>query len=141
MQKGKVMNQTSDLFVVAVLAIIVKNGKLLAMKRSKNKKVAPGVWEVVSGRLEHGEIPLEGLKREIEEETTLKVQVQEAPFDVYVTRYGEAPMLALVYQANYIEGEVKLSEEHEAFEWMDMETFSQKCPLKKLVHSMQKINL
>lgn len=55
---------------VAVRAIIVKDGKLLAMKA---KPYAPGVntniWFTVGGTLEDDESLLEGLAREVIEET------------------------------------------------------------------------
>lgn len=133
------MNSPTDLFVVAVLAVIVKKDTFLTLKRSDKKKVAPGVWEVVSGRLEHDEDPFEGLLREIKEETQLKVKLNPSPFDVYTTHYGDKPMVALVYQAQYIEGEPCISEEHDEYKWVDYNTFARISTLKKLVHSIGKI--
>lgn len=57
--------------VVHVLVLNRRNGqdKLLLQKRSLNKDIAPGLWDVsVGGHVRPGEGPLEAAKRETEEE-------------------------------------------------------------------------
>jgi 8-oxo-dGTP diphosphatase len=48
---------------------VIKDNKLLLGKR---KKIGNGFWGLPGGHLEYGETPLEGAKRELEEETGLK---------------------------------------------------------------------
>ncbi len=62
------------LYVVG--AIIIKNGKILAVKRgeSKNKAVAYK-YEFVGGKIEEGESPQVALKREVREEMNYEVEV------------------------------------------------------------------
>jgi 8-oxo-dGTP diphosphatase len=133
------MDQESQLFVIAVLVVVIKDRKLLMMKRSPLKKVAPGVWEVLSGRLNRNEQPHEGLLREIQEESGIEVDLDSQPFDLYVTRYGDRPMLALVYKASWIKGEVKLSNEHTDYKWATLREFEEKSTIKKLIRSIQKL--
>lgn len=133
------MNEESKLFVVSVIAVIIKEDKILIMKRSKNKKVAPGIWETLSGRLSVNESPREALLREIKEESNLEVNLDESPYDLYMTTYGDKPMLSLIYKAYYQSGEVKLSEEHEEFSWATLEEFSNKTTLKKLLNAVLKV--
>src|SRR6187431_844175 len=65
---------------VAAKAIIVNDkGQVLIIREAStgpdNTKV--GQWGLVGGRLEPGESFLEGLQREVREETGLKVQVEK----------------------------------------------------------------
>ena len=106
------LEDSSDLFVVAVSAVIFKENKILMMKRSLNKKAGPGIWEMLSGRVQHGEELLEALHREIEEESNLIVEIEKRPIDLYTTTRLGKPMLLVVYIAKYISGEVQLSQEH-----------------------------
>ncbi len=55
-------------FFVAVSATIERDGRILIGKRSPEKVFGPGVWELPSGRIEQGETPRSGLKREMKEE-------------------------------------------------------------------------
>ena len=51
-----------------VLLICEKTNNFLLLKRSKESSY-PKTWSIVSGGIEKGEKPLEGIKRELEEET------------------------------------------------------------------------
>lgn len=133
------MNDESDLFVVATLVVIIKDRRILMMKRSPKKQVGPNLWETLSGRLHHEEDPKEGLLREIEEESSLKVRLKDAPFDVYLSRYGERPMLAMVYEAEYLSGEVRLSSEHTEYHWGTLSDFKEKSSLKRLYQALLKL--
>ena len=52
-------------------AFLRNSGKILLIKRSKTKKIAPGVWSCIGGHMEPREInnPLGACLREVEEET------------------------------------------------------------------------
>ncbi len=134
------MNDESDRFIVAVMVVIIKDGKFLMMRRSEDKKAAPGLWETLSGRLQHGEDPYAGLLREIEEESGLEVDLAPAPYDLYMTRYLGDPMLALVYEATYLSGEVKISKEHSEYKWGTISDFEEKTVLKRLLTSVKKLS-
>jgi 8-oxo-dGTP diphosphatase len=54
---------------------IVHEGKFLLMKRADNDTFLPGVWEIPGGKLEFGENPLDGAKREIKEEAGLDIEL------------------------------------------------------------------
>ena len=55
-------------------AIFNKKGDLLIAKRSEFKKLAPGKWNLIGGKVEKEESIEEGAKREIEEETRIKIE-------------------------------------------------------------------
>ncbi len=126
------MSQTTY-FVAAVAAVIFKGDRILAMKRSLKKDAGPGLWETLSGRIDAGEEPLEAVKREIEEECGLQVKVDPRPVRAYhATRKG-APMILIIYKAEYVAGEVQQSEEHDEHAWMTPNEFAQVSTLTKLV--------
>ena len=44
-------------------------GRVFVQRRSVTRRVLPGIWDIVGGHIEAGEIPEEALAREIKEET------------------------------------------------------------------------
>ena len=133
------MNDSSDKFIVAVVAVIIKDDKFLIMRRSENKKAGPNIWETLSGRVDHGEDPYDAVKREILEECSLDVEVERRPVDTYMTRRLGHPMLLIVYGAKYISKEVILSEEHTEYKWASIDEFASITPLKRLVDATKKV--
>jgi len=133
------MSET-ELFVVAVAAIIFKDNRILAMKRSLKKDAGPGLWETLSGRVDADEDPLEAVQREIEEECGLNVAIDPRPVTTYhASRLGH-PMIVIIYRAEYLSGEVKRSAEHDDHAWLTPEQFAEVSTLKKLVDVVQTIS-
>jgi len=109
---------------VAVTVLVFRGDRMLSMCRASNDDAAPGLWEGVSGRVKAGEDPLDAARREVAEETGLRVRVQPRPITAYAaTRRGE-PMTVIVFRADHLEGEVVLSDEHEAHRWCEPEDLS-----------------
>lgn len=61
--------------VIAVGGVVVKDGKLLMVRRAKEP--GKGLWSIPGGRLEHGEHIADGVAREVKEETGLDVEVRQ----------------------------------------------------------------
>lgn len=59
--------------VLTVIAIIRCNGKILLLKRAMNKKIDPGFYSGVGGKVEPGESFLDAVEREVKEETGLSI--------------------------------------------------------------------
>ena len=59
--------------VPAVAAVMVRDGKLLLIKRGVEP--SKGKWSVPGGRVEWGETLIEAVKREVREETGLEIEV------------------------------------------------------------------
>ena len=59
--------------VIAVGAVLVKDGKVLIIKRGHPPR--QGEWSLPGGRVELGESLIDAVRREIKEETGLEVQV------------------------------------------------------------------
>ena len=127
------MSETPPPFVAAVAAVVVRDGRLLALRRSPYKDAGPGLWETLSRRIEPDEEPLAAVPREIVEATGLEVEVDPRPLTAYAARRLDAPMVVIVYRARHLGGEVRLSDEHDAFAWLDADAFAERSPLTGLV--------
>ena len=79
-----------------VKAILVKDNKVLALK-------GPGIWELPGGHVHVEEEKMDGLKREVQEETGLNLESAKE-----IAIYGKRT----IYIADLPEGNIKLSEEH-----------------------------
>ena len=78
-------------------AIITNDDKILIAQRGKDENLA-GKWEFPGGKIEKGETPQQCLKREIQEELELNIEVGEF--------FGES-----IY--TYSNGQIKYLENHE----------------------------
>lgn len=129
----------NHLFVAAVCALVRRDGKVLAMRRALTKDASPGIWEAVSGRMEPGEEPLEAVHREIREETGLAVRVDPRPWSAHASNRAGVPMLIVYYVADWVAGEVVLSDEHDAWEWLDADAFAARTPIVPLAEAVRRI--
>ena len=129
---------TAEGFVVAVAAVIVKEGRVLAMRRAPDKDAGAGLWETLSGRVEPDEQPLDAIAREIEEECGLEVALESRPVDAYVARRGAAPMAVIVYRADWVAGTVRRSEEHDAHAWWTPDEMRENSTLTRLVDAVDR---
>lgn len=130
--------EENALFLVAVAAIIRRGDRILAMRRSEHKDAGAGLWETLSGRVRHGEDPYDAVRREIEEECGLEVEVDPRPIDCYRALRRDVPMVLVVYGASWVSGEVRLSDEHDDFRWSTPEEFGVLSTLTRLVESVRR---
>lgn len=63
--------------VIASSAIIIKDKKILLIKRSNYTKVFPEHWACPGGRADEGESPEENVVREVKEEINLEFKPEE----------------------------------------------------------------
>ena len=107
-------------------AIIVRNGKFLLLRKSKNEleksKINKYVkWDLPGGAIQFFEKDTEGLLREIKEETGLNVSISK-PIGVYDAIKSHIHMTIITYLciANS-HNEVSLSYEHDEYHWLSPE--------------------
>ena len=107
---------------VGVKALIEKEGKVLLIREAKyDEGLNEGKWDVPGGRIEVEETLMEGLSREVFEETGLKVMSTRI-LDVHETfreKVGEKWHIVRVYYRTEVEGEIVLSKDHDAYEWVN----------------------
>ncbi len=129
-------------FIVAVAGMIFNaDGQVLAMKRSSTKDAGAGLWETMSGRVSHGENPFDAIQREILEETGLvperDVVIDPRPYTTFHAKRLGQPMIVILYRAAHLTGEPQLSEEHDAFAWLEPEAFAKRSPLQETVKAVK----
>ncbi|MEO0323853.1 MAG: NUDIX domain-containing protein [Myxococcota bacterium] len=128
----------AELQLVAVAAVIVREGRVLAMRRASTKDAGPGLWETLSGRVAAGEEPLAAVRREIIEESGLAVTVETRPIDVYTAERNGVPMVVIVYRASWVGGDVQVSDEHDEFRWLTPADFEELSTLTRLSDAVWK---
>ncbi|MFH1564730.1 MAG: NUDIX hydrolase [bacterium] len=106
---------------IQVVKAVIKNGdKFLVSLRSPDAKFFPEHWGFAGGKLEEGEDPVDGIEREVFEETTLKVKALEVVgvYELDIAKDGvKIPHRFTLYSTEIISGDVKLNDEHLEFRW------------------------
>lgn len=101
---------------VALKSIIIFNRKTLLIQRSKYTGGGENDWEIAGGGLKFGEELLEGLYREIYEETGLTVRVDRLLYAM-TAMAGPRQIVGLTYLSYADSDKVTLSHEHIKFLW------------------------
>ncbi|MBM32180.1 MAG: DNA mismatch repair protein MutT [Chloroflexi bacterium] len=91
---------------VAVAAIIFQNQSILLVKRAINPSM--GSWSFPSGFVDRGEKLEDALKREVMEETNLKIEVSNL---IGVYSYNDNPIILCAYEAKVLSGNIKMNHE------------------------------
>ena len=116
-----------DPFRIAVKSFIVnEQGELLLIKRRGNDVHKPGVWEIPGGRLDLGEDPFLGLKRETHEETGLDIAVLNPIKIHHFTRDDGQRITMITFLCKPVSNSVVLSEEHTDHSWINISEASSK---------------
>ena len=119
------------LFCVGQKAFIEKDGKVLVLFDPAHGLDFPG-GKIQEGEAKDGvaESLIDPLKREVKEETDLQIEV----FDPFAVWYHEFPsdhrnagkvVYLVAFKCGYVSGEVKLSDEHNKFKWVDKDTYKE----------------
>ncbi|HEX8230544.1 MAG TPA: NUDIX domain-containing protein [Chloroflexia bacterium] len=110
-------------FMVAVGAVIehVPSGRVLLIKRADAADFEAGVWEDVTGRVHQFEEPEDALRREIEEECGLTVEIVK-PISVFHLYRGERTaeheLIGIIFWCKTESDVVRLSAEHSDYRWV-----------------------
>lgn len=113
-------------YLVVTAAIIEQKGKILLSQRKENGK-HPLKWEFPGGKLELGESPEEGLRREIKEELGFEIEVHKL-FWAYAG-YEQEGALLLFYRALVKKGEPRI---------IDCKDFAWASPSRLLSYDLTK---
>ncbi len=100
----------------AVKGLLIKNDEVLLV----HKTDVPGdVWELPGGRMKFGETAEETLVREIKEETGYVID-HLCLLDTWDFIHKDFHITGVIYLCKIVDGEFKLSEEHDMFEWVTL---------------------
>lgn len=121
------MKKEYAIFLVSFKLILRKNDKILILTES-----ATGFLDFPGGRIEKKEttLPIKDLfKREINEELGKDVKYKILGPALQYRRYNKfTKMYALItaYEAEYLSGKIKLSSEHNKYEWINPKEYNLK---------------
>lgn len=112
-------------FQITQKAFIRKGDYLLVLRDRKS-----GEGDLPGGRMTQDEFFQDwilSLKREIREELGEDFQIVIHPEIILVHKHlvnlGNHPCVIFGYHANYVSGELRISEEHDYFSWVNVHTF------------------
>ena len=119
------------LFCVGQKALIEKDGKVLVLNDPIEGLDFPG-GKIQEGEAKNGDTSslIHSLKREVLEETGLEIEV----FNPFAVGYHEFPenhrnhdkvVYLVAFKCKYISGELKLSDEHDNFKWVDKSNYKE----------------
>lgn len=125
-------NQNKGFFTLTVKVVIVNDkNEILLVKRPKDDHHGAGKWDLPGGNLEEGENILDGVKREIKEEIGIEVKLENIIYvNDFEKKYAEKHDFdgqktftngkGIRILAFYESGEIKLSDEHSEYKWVDI---------------------
>ncbi len=103
---------------VVVGVLTDKNGRVFIQQRRQGTAKA-GKWEFPGGKLEHGEMPPQGLARELREELDIDV-IQCQPLTTIAHDYDHARVWLDTYLVTEFEGRA-IGHEGQSFAWTDID--------------------
>ena len=109
------MNAINLTHRVAVNAFLIYKDRFLFLKRNTH----PFIWGPPGGRLNPGEDPISGLKREVREETGLEINVHQ-PVTTWFGEFNHITLFAVDYLCTATDNVVRLSPEHLDYRWLTL---------------------
>ncbi len=101
-----------------VKAVIYHKGKILLVRRSKNDKGLPGYWDFPGGHVEFLETRMQAAIREVKEETGLKAKnFKELNTIDAIPKRRNKHFILTFYKAESLTNYIKLSKEHDKYQW------------------------
>ena len=99
-------------------AILIKDNKIFLARRNSDTKHA-GKWEFPGGKVERGESAEQCLSREIKEEFSINITVNEF-FAESIYEYGHAKVRLVAYRAAWVSGKMVLKD-HDRIAWVSLD--------------------
>lgn len=117
-------NENKKLVLVAAVALIDGDGRILIAKRPEGKAMA-GLWEFPGGKLEEGEAPEGALVRELREELGIETKNScLAPIAFASHSYDDMHLLMPLYVCRVWEG-IPEPKEGQVLKWVFVSELSQ----------------
>ena len=104
-------------FSLAVKSFIIHNEKLLLLRRNFTNPHKPGGWDIPGGRLDKGENPFDGLRRETKEETGLEITILHPLGVQHFVRDDQQRITMLIFLCTPEHTQITLSPEHDLYQW------------------------
>lgn len=104
---------------ISVKALIIRKDRVLLL-RPKNLQGSFNGWDGPGGHVEVGETILDALKREVLEETKIKI---DQAYPIKLLHVPQVDTDYLIFLCTASKGRVILSHEHTDYKWMDLISF------------------
>jgi ADP-ribose pyrophosphatase YjhB (NUDIX family) len=103
---------------LAVSAVIFREGRILLVRRARSP--GKGFYSLPGGRVEFGESLHDALRREVDEETGLTIEIGGLAGwrEVLPAAGGGGHYLIMSFAARWIAREPVLNDEHDDFRWL-----------------------
>lgn len=112
---------------IIVHSLVVNQGKVLILRRAKEKDPLRNRWDFPGGTLEDGEQPILGARREVREETGLELKDLQLFYCVSIldnSRNKQFVTLIFLGETNTDPRGIKLNRrEHSEFRWIGLNEF------------------
>lgn len=111
---------------VAAKAVLVKDNKVLLLREASTYEEGTnlGKWGIPGGRIESDEPFFDGLRREVDEETGLEIEI-DAPIHIgeWWPKIHDVKnhVVALFVRCAPLTSDIRLSDEHDAFAWVGLD--------------------
>jgi ADP-ribose pyrophosphatase len=128
--------ECNKLIRLSVKSLIFYDDKFLILR----KNTVEGLWDFPGGRLEFGEAPEETLKREIKEETNLRVSILRPLYSWNYLKNEDTFLVGFVYLSKTNSKEVLLSSEHNNYDWITFEELSKYKIAPSYLVNLKKLN-
>ena len=108
---------------LAVSAVIFRDGKVLLVRRARSP--GKGFYSLPGGRVEFGESLHQALAREVDEETSLRIDIVALAGwrEVLPSASGGGHYVIMSFAARWREREPILNDEHDDFKWLEPAAF------------------
>ncbi len=138
------MIKQDALFCVGQKAVINREGKILLLH---DPLPEPGNFDLPGGKIQEGEHNfIKALQREVREESGLKIKVGSPYYVDYfefsknsVHRNRGKKIYLVFFSCEYISGNVRLSDEHDQYLWVDKSTFTRVFVKKNKVYEALRV--
>lgn len=127
------MPEINSIYIECYVTKVTKSGrKFLLLKRSEDDNLYPGIWQVITGRIEKGEKAFQTALREVREEAGLEAEkLYVLPHTTtFYSPKDDSISLVPLFICETGGKEVTLSHEHSKYIWLDAEKASRKLFFK-----------
>jgi dihydroneopterin triphosphate diphosphatase len=117
----------------------------LLMRRAPTERIFPDMWQVITGSIEEGEMPIQTAFREISEETGITVEMLWVIphvgmfYDVPRNEMNLVPCFAAILNNadTYAQVIVNLSDEHTDYEWLECNAALQRLVIPSHIQGVE----